>query len=83
MFDMYPLYWTTSKGGIFMRYSYDFLQLGSLSYKFQKIFYLINIVFICFLVIFCDKKIKKIIFFLARYLANQGTLCYYVFVSTR
>ena len=23
-FDMYPLYWTTSKGGIFMRYSYEF-----------------------------------------------------------
>ena len=22
--DMYPLYWTTSKGGIFMRYSYEF-----------------------------------------------------------
>ena len=21
---MYPLYWTTSKGGIFMRYSYEF-----------------------------------------------------------
>ena len=39
MFDMYPLYWTISKGGIFMRYSYDFLQLGSLSYKFQKIYF--------------------------------------------
>ena len=24
MYDMYPLYWTTSKGGIFMRYSYEF-----------------------------------------------------------
>ena len=24
MNDMYPLYWTTSKGGIFMRYSYQF-----------------------------------------------------------
>lgn len=24
MLDMYPLYWTTSKGGIFMRYSYEF-----------------------------------------------------------
>ena len=24
MNDMYPLYWTTSKGGIFMRYSYEF-----------------------------------------------------------
>ena len=24
MFDMYPLYWTTSKEGIFMRYSYEF-----------------------------------------------------------
>ena len=23
-FDMYPLYWTTSKEGIFMRYSYEF-----------------------------------------------------------
>ena len=23
-YDMYPLYWTTSKGGIFMRYSYEF-----------------------------------------------------------
>ena len=22
--DVYPLYWTTSKGGIFMRYSYEF-----------------------------------------------------------
>ena len=22
--DMYPLYWTTGKGGIFMRYSYEF-----------------------------------------------------------
>ncbi|MCU6721889.1 MULTISPECIES: hypothetical protein, partial [Coprococcus] len=22
--DMYPLYWTTSKEGIFMRYSYEF-----------------------------------------------------------
>ena len=22
--DMYPLYWITSKGGIFMRYSYEF-----------------------------------------------------------
>ena len=22
--DMYPLYWTTSKGGIFMRYNYEF-----------------------------------------------------------
>ena len=22
--DMYPLYWTLSKGGIFMRYSYEF-----------------------------------------------------------
>ena len=21
---MYPLYWTTGKGGIFMRYSYEF-----------------------------------------------------------
>ena len=24
LIDMYPLYWTTSKGGIFMRYSYEF-----------------------------------------------------------
>ena len=24
LFDMYPLYWTTSKEGIFMRYSYEF-----------------------------------------------------------
>ena len=23
-YDMYPLYWITSKGGIFMRYSYEF-----------------------------------------------------------
>nr|DAU56736.1 MAG TPA: hypothetical protein [Caudoviricetes sp.] len=23
-YAMYPLYWTTSKGGIFMRYSYEF-----------------------------------------------------------
>ena len=23
-YDMYPLYWTTSKGGILMRYSYEF-----------------------------------------------------------
>lgn len=23
-FDMYPFYWTSSKGGIFMRYSYEF-----------------------------------------------------------
>ena len=23
-YDMYPLYWTTSKGGILMRYSYKF-----------------------------------------------------------
>ena len=23
-YDMYPLYWTTGKGGIFMRYSYEF-----------------------------------------------------------
>ncbi len=26
LFDMYPLYWTTSKEGIFMRYSYEFKQ---------------------------------------------------------
>ena len=25
---MYPLYWTTSKGGIFMRYSYEFRVIG-------------------------------------------------------
>ena len=24
--DMYPLYWTTSKEGIFMRYSYEFIR---------------------------------------------------------
>ena len=24
LLDMYPLYWTTSKEGIFMRYSYEF-----------------------------------------------------------
>ena len=23
-YDIYPLYWTTSKGGILMRYSYEF-----------------------------------------------------------
>jgi len=27
-FDMYPLYWTTSKGGILMRYSYEFNRIA-------------------------------------------------------
>ena len=28
--DMYPLYWTTSKEGVFMRYSYEFKLMLSL-----------------------------------------------------
>ena len=27
-YDIYPLYWITSKGGILMRYSYEFRVIG-------------------------------------------------------
>ena len=27
-YDMYPLYWLTSKGGILMRYSYEFNRIA-------------------------------------------------------